>query len=67
MNLLIIIKLSHTSINRSVSSEAKQFARQAWLGLKKMAGESPFKLFFSYATRALIMEILHYLITHFIK
>ncbi|WP_041742023.1 hypothetical protein [Collimonas fungivorans] len=67
MNLLIIIKLAHTSINRNVSSEAKQFARQAWLGLKKMAGESLFKLFFGYVTRALIAEVLHYLITHFTK
>lgn len=67
MNLLIIIKLSHTSINRNVSSEAKQFARQAWLGFKKMAGESLLKLFFSYGTKALIAEVFHYLITHFIK
>lgn len=67
MNLFVIIKLAHQRINRTVSSEAKRIARQAWLGLKKMAGENPSKLFFSYAARVVIGELLKYLFTHYIK
>lgn len=66
MNLLII-KLSHNSIDLIVSSEAKQIVRQAWLRLKKLAGESLKKPVFGWLIKTLASSAVHYLIQHLIK
>lgn len=62
MIVSISINFSYISINRAVSPEAKQSARQAWLGLEKIVGESLFSLFFSYIASAVAVELLNNLI-----
>ena len=57
MNLLKF-RLAYKSINRTVSSEAKRIAWQAWLWLKKMASESYVKLFFGYLVRDVLRDLL---------
>lgn len=59
---LLSLKLAYKRINRTVSSEAKQIAWQAWLWLKKIAGESYVKLFLSYVIRDVLREVIYYLL-----
>jgi len=58
---LLITKLKQSRINRIVWPEAKQFAWQAWLGLKKTVGEDLLRLFFRLIVNALIRESLDFL------
>lgn len=56
------ITLAYKRINRAVSSEAKQIARQVWVWLKKVGGESCVKLFFGYVIRGLLREFVYFLL-----
>jgi hypothetical protein len=67
MNLLPVIKLARSRINRLSLSEAKKCAWQALLGLKDVVGESLLKLLFRWIVTELIRGVLNYLFTEFMK
>lgn len=66
MNLLTVIGLTRSRINRLVSPEARQTAWQAMLGLKNAVGESLLKLLFRLIVNELIRGVLKYLFSEFI-
>jgi hypothetical protein len=58
MNLFGIIELARSRINRVVTPEAAQKARQAMLGLKNVVGGSLIQLLFRLILKEAIRDVL---------